>query len=393
MRIPRFVPILVLTVALPMVLAAPAPAAGEDAKDFVAWHRRQALTLRAEGRLMESIEEWTALTAMTPGDASTATRAAVETVDAALTQNRIFQSEDPMYRLAEGLCLEAVRRGSHHDPSMSYVIGRMRTADKNWRQAFLELDFARRRGFDPVRADYWWFFAATNYGKWLVDENRPEEAIKILERAVREVPDHLHRLGALINLAGAHRAHSEHTIAEGVLRSDVLPVWPKAAQAWNLLGQIYADQARIDEALEMHRRAMDLAQESDDGVYTGPAVYAEALRHTANLELKAGRTDKAEALANQFGRLKPETNDAEYLRGRVLFQKFGETDERETLLEAVRCFRRAIRYDPEDQYSRAQLLEALPRLGPDFDAEKVAIENELRALQAKDRKTGATKQQ
>lgn len=357
-----------------------------DTAHWVAWHKRRALTLRAEGRIEESVEEWMAVALLSGGAPSAVLRAAVETIDAAST-GRYFQSSDPLYKLAEGMLYDVVRQGAMHDPSLAYVVGRMRMADQAWDKAYAPLEFARRRGFDPVRADYWWFRAAANYGSWLTDHNRADDAIKILDRALRDLPQHPHHFVVRINLAHAHRQNNEHTIAETILRSDVLSVFPQCAKAWDLLGQVYGDQARLDEALDAHRRAMDLAQESDDGTFTGPAVFETALYHAAATELKAGRIEEAEALARQYGRRKPDDCDAEFLIGTVFQAKYDRSNSFEDLSEAVRCFRRAARFNREDQLSRVRLLAVLPGLPgtpeelASFADEMKRVETELRTLQ------------
>lgn len=366
------------------LLAAAAAAVGAARADdpetarWVEWHRERALRLRAQGLWAEASEEWAAISWLTPSDPHTAIQAAVETVEAGALPPRVFQPEDPAYKRADALVLEAVKRGGTHDGALAYAVGRLKLAARDWPTAYTMLHFAQDHGFDRVRARYWFFIAAVNRTPALLDDGKADEAVKNLEALIREMPEHPHRLAAEVNLATSYRYRQEHLLSESVLRTAIARR-PEAAKPWDVLGQVFADQQRLDEAIDAFRRAADLAAASEDSEFGGSAVLADALRHAATVEIRRGRLDEGERLAQRLLEVRRDDPEGVALLGMAAYARGGEEEVR----RAVVHLRRAARLDPTDVNILSRLAEALYTAREDAEADHVKRKvDELRAKEA-----------
>ncbi|MCG3133523.1 MAG: hypothetical protein HMLKMBBP_00701 [Planctomycetes bacterium] len=367
MRI-RSVTISAVSACLLALAASPGSASGgaEATDRWVEWHRRRALELRAEGRIGEALEEMLVVSNLRWNDPYAASEAAVLAIDAASAPGRTPTMLDPLVTLADRLVGEGVRRGGLHDPGLAYAIGRINMLKREYERAWRMLEECRRRGFDPVRADYWSIRAAINAATSMLDQGATDEVIQTLRAAADRSPDHPDREALLINLATAYRRRSDHVLGEAVVRDEILSRSPRNAKAWDVLAQIASELQRFDEAVAHARKAMELAKERDDGVYTGPAVYAEAVYHCAMYELARGRVDEARVLAEQYSRVRKDAADGLYLMGTILRTKGGP----ENLREAAILLRRACYKSPDDEQFLPRLVEVLHATGEDAEAQE-----------------------
>lgn len=368
-RARRAFPTVMLSAAASAVLAGFAVSGdaggGAEATDrWIRWHRQRALELRAESRLGEAIEEMLVVSNLNWTDPYPVSEAAVLAIDAASVPGRTATAVDPLVMLADRLVGEGVRRGGLHDPGLAYVIGRIAMLNREHDRAWTMLSEARRRGFDPVRAEFWSFRAAVNVVPGMLDRGRTDDAIDLLRAALDRNPEHPDRNAALLNLATSYRRRADHSLAEAVVRDEILSRSPKNAKAWDVLGQIYADYQNFDEGAKHARTAMEYAKESDDGTFTGPAVYAEAVYHCATFELRRGRVPEARALAEQYLRLRRDAADGLYLMG-MIRQAMGTPED---LREAAILLRRACYADGTDDTVASKLVEVLHAIGEDAEA-------------------------
>lgn len=353
--------------ALAVCVASAAVAAPDaDTARWRAWHEKRALWLRAHGLLQEASEEWAALAELSPGDPDAAIRAAVEILEAVSRNDRLLQKMDPAYRAVEHQCRLAAARGGLHDGALAYAIGRLRLADRDWSTAYAMLGIAADHGFDPIRARHWYFLAAVNHAQGLIDRGRVDEVVRTLEELIRDLPAHPYRLAADVNLASAYRYREEHGLAEGVLR-DAIRRHPDAAKTWDVLGQVFADQQRLDEAAEAYGRAIDLAAARDDARYTGPTVLGEALAHAVQIDIRRERLDDARRHAQRLLQVRGDDPEGFALLGQIALARGGDEDIR----EAVVLLRRAVRLAPEEKNHLARLAEALHLAGEDAESREV----------------------
>lgn len=386
MRLPPFGPRAVLgfVVGVSCALAADAAFADADQARWIEWHRRRAVRLEAEGRRPEAVEDWRALVSLEPADSAVAVRAAVAMVNVICDPPAEPKRTDPTYMAAEQLIREAVRRGAVHDPSLAFAIGRLRFADGNYKDAQDMLGFARRRGYDPARARLWHGRAVVSDTLRLLDKGDSDEAIRRLERLLKDDPDHPDAPAAKINLATSYSRRGEHVLAERIL-TDLIAASPWNARAHLVLGQTYMALSRFDEAAASFRTAMDRAQEREDGIYTGRAIHSDALLAAATMELRRGELETCQSQAEQFLQIQRDSPDGIYLLGMVALRRGGK----DNLLEAARLLRKANRLAPKTKVVLANLVQTLSELGEAEESQ--TFQKELDAIQQAERETAEKK--
>src|SRR5690606_16741028 len=96
---------------------------------------------------------------------------------------------------------------------------------------------------------------ALTYSSIYQDSGRTDQALEVLERADRELPDSAE---IKYNLAMLYEQRAKHDKFETLMRR-VIELRPDHANAYNALGYTYADQnRRMDEAQDLLERAMEL---------------------------------------------------------------------------------------------------------------------------------------
>ena len=129
-----------------------------------------------------------------------------------------------------------------------YSLGRTADAEAEFKQALaLQPDFSE---------------AQNNYGAFLISRNRFAEAIPQFESAIAN-PLYSQRTFAECNLAWALYKTGAVQRAEAQLTS-ALRIAPKFCKGWQQLGTIYAEESKLDEALEALRRYAEACPESAD---------------------------------------------------------------------------------------------------------------------------------
>src|SRR5262245_38504760 len=137
-----------------------APAEKTDA--WMSWSRRFAESLEAKGRFDDAIDEWIALSRMTPYDIRPLAHAAVLAVDTPDMRGEELYLGSRNVRVAESCIREGLARGVRNDPWLNYALGRIRFAEKKWGPAWRLFSEAMEMGYDPVVVRYWYYRAAVN---------------------------------------------------------------------------------------------------------------------------------------------------------------------------------------------------------------------------------------
>ncbi|ALO38152.1 cellulose synthase subunit BcsC [Alcaligenes faecalis] len=178
---------------------------------------------------------------------------------------------------------------------------------------------------------------ALTYSSIYQDSGRTDQALEVLERADRELPDSAE---IKYNLAMLYEQRAKHDKFETLMRR-VIELRPDHANAYNALGYTYADQnRRMDEAQDLLERAMEL---EPDNPYILDSVGWYLFRVG---DLQAA----LEYLQRSYERL-PEADVAAHL-GEVLWVK-GRRD------DAMLVFRAGLSKDAENR----TLKETIKRLG------------------------------
>jgi tetratricopeptide (TPR) repeat protein len=240
------------------------------------------------------------------------------------------------------------------------------------------LGFARQRGFDPIRTRLWHYRAVIDDTPRLLEKGESDDAIRRLERVVRDFPDHPEVLLGRIRLAISYRRRGEHVVAEKQL-TELLAQEGWCARAHLALAEVYGDLSRWDEATASYRAAMDRAQEREDGIYTGRGVFAEAVLSAAYSDLRRGELDSCAARTKQIEALRPESPDVYFLTGSIALRRGGD----ENLREGVRNLRRALRLASGQTEILGPLISALTQLGETEEAE--GYRKQLEAIQERKR--------
>lgn len=108
-------------------------------------------------------------------------------------------------------------------------------------------------------------------------------------------------------------------------------------------------------------------------------MLADAFLHAATVEIRRGRLDEGERLANRLLEVRADDPEGVALLGMAAYARGGEEDVR----RAVVILRRAARLDPEDVNILSRLAEALYTAREDAEADQVKRRvDELRAKEA-----------
>ncbi len=353
-------PRLFLLALLPVLLVAPSHA--DDAigtpESWVEWHRVRAEKLLAEGLIEETIEELFAQASLMPDGVEPLGRAAVLAVEFDHLQGRTLQPRTQMYAIADRAIREAVARGGTGDAAVTYAVGRLRMADQHWGTAWRTLGQALDRGFDPVRGRYWYFQAIVNRSAALIDSMRPQKAMDDLQQLLREQPNHPGAEMARINLAAAHRVLDERAESERLIH-EILRTNPNSAPAHRLLGMLYYDEGRNEDALQELRRTAALSKPT-----AADPMFTDALLRQADALLRLEKLDDAEDVTRRFLVLRKD-DPAGMLRMGQVARARGESR------EAVRWLRRAARRKSDSLSTLVHLKSALTEAGETADAEEV----------------------
>lgn len=199
-----------------------------------------------------------------------------------------------------------------------------------------------------------------NLATWQLENDRPEDAVPLLERAIRirpEYPTALYNLGVarlrLENFPGAAEAFSAAVQAD-----------PDYFTAWKNLGIVHARMERFESALEAMRKAFELdPKDADTAVYVVKylkllnrpeneitKVYARSyqsgarnplmLRHLAKSAFEAAAYGEAASYYEAYIKLRPSP---------VYIYNMGLARLRnEEFPEAVEAFKEATRLEPEN---------------------------------------------
>ncbi len=163
-----------------------------------------------------------------------------------------------------------------------------------------------------------------NLGFILNQEGKYLEAVRVLEKALRAVPDYPE---AMVNLAIGYKNLNRLEKAEKFCQR-ALELKPDYPRAYNTLAEIRRRRGENRAAIRAYRRALNL----------DPSLF-EARNNLANLLEETGRTEEA---AREYEKiLSREGESGRYLTnlGLHLLQK-GETD------QAIETLRRAVKLDP-----------------------------------------------
>lgn len=341
---------------LAAVLLLATPAGADAARDrWVQWHRTRALRLEAEGRQPDAVEEWVALSRLLPADTDAAVRAAVSMVEVVLDPSGTTNPGDDPYRTAEELVRIAVQRGAVFDPAVAYAIGRLRLAERDYATSLRMLDFARVRGYEPIRTKFWHYRAAAFRSREMIAEGSAALVVPLLERCIRDVPGHPDEPAVRIFLGNAYCATGKLAEAETAL-AEIVAATPWAARAHLSLGDVYAARGKYAEADAAYRVARARSLERDDGFFTGRGVMQETVLAQAKLELLRKDLPACERIVRSYLELAKDAPEGLHLLAVVLIERGGEKD----LREAAKLLRQARRLV---ELRRGAPVEILDRLG------------------------------
>ncbi len=192
----------------------------------------------------------------------------------------------------------------------------------------------------PLRDIYW----AIGHGK----ETANAQAASKLESALREAA--VDKPEPYFELAEMQRKLGRHADAEkNYLR--VIEIDPKNIQAYNNLGNLLADTVRLDDAIDLFKKAIEL-----DGGYS-----ADSYNNLGLAYIGMQRQQEAEQVFRDAAVANPFFADARLNLGTLLFQ-------REEYAAAAREFQGALAIDPGVLKARNNLAFAMLALGRSAEA-------------------------
>jgi tetratricopeptide (TPR) repeat protein len=354
-----------------LVLCAAAAPGGETSSTWVDWTERRAAELEARGEYEDAIEEWTVLAQLQPRAVEPLSRAAVLCVEVPVLRGKELTPGSPMFIAAERFVRAGIVRGGQFDAGLAYAVGRLHLAKSKWGDAWRTLTDATNWGFDPVRARWWQYRAAVNRAAMLIDTGRAQEAMEDLERLRKEQPGHVDERFLLIDLAVANHHMQQPEEAKKILDA-VLAADPGAADALYLRGVILADQGLLEDAEKTFSETLLHATAT-----YADRTYRNALVRLADVQVKLGKLDEAEATAKRLLDVAKDDPEALFALGRV-------RQARNDLDGALKLFRRVARMNPESERTLGSLQQVLHLLGLDDEAAEVG-----KRIEAMDRKHAA----
>lgn len=185
-----------------------------------------------------------------------------------------------------------------------------------------------------------------NLARLLYEANRFDEAIELLEDALRQKPDYG---DAALRLGHCYQSKGSYADAEGAYRR-ALEIEPGSLMVQQSLGGVLNDMQRSVEAEQLLRRALEQSRD---------VRQTAALRQNLAVSLKQqGRFEEALDLFDRAKATVPEIPVVDYNRGGTL-QELGRLD------EAVEAYRKAIVHNPLNLDAHNDLNRLLYRLGRD----------------------------
>ncbi len=185
----------------------------------------------------------------------------------------------------------------------------------------------------------------------LTNCGRPEPALELLEKALREHPDDFWLHFSVASVAGDSSSSRPRRDEERVRHLTVaLALRPRSAAVLNNLGAALKDQGKLDDAMACYRRALEL----DPKLAAAHNNLGIALKHQ-------GKLDEAIACYHKATELDPKLAVAHYNLGGILKDQ-GELD------DAIACFRKVIKLDPNHAGAYSNLGLALSDKGDVSDA-------------------------
>ena len=167
-----------------------------------------------------------------------------------------------------------------------------------------------------------------NLGIAFHEQGRYEEAAASYQRAIRADPEHAGCANVYCNLANALRKLELGKEAVLCYR-EALKLKPDFPEVYRYLGDMFAEQGKLDEAGRCYERALEL-RENDEAGWFG----------LADLYKKREQFGRAMACYQKVIDMHPDRPVAYNNLGNVL-------RERDRLAEAEACYRRALELDPE----------------------------------------------
>ena len=156
------------------------------------------------------------------------------------------------------------------------------------------------------------FMCHTNYGNWLMENGREDEAVLHFEKSLALKPDNV---PTLLNLARIEESHGRFDAAAARLRA-ALGVDPRDTTALINLGTVSTKAGRLDEAISSYEEALRLGSSGDYLAHNGLGValmrrgsaaeaveqFREALRLRPDYEFARANLERALSAANGPGR-------------------------------------------------------------------------------------------
>ena len=156
------------------------------------------------------------------------------------------------------------------------------------------------------------FMCQTNYGNWLMENGREDEAVHHFEMSLVLKPDNV---PTLLNLARIEESHGRFDAAAARLRT-ALGVDPRETTVLINLGTVSTKAGRLDEAISSYEEALRLGSSGDYLAHNGLGValmrrgsaaeaveqFREALRLRPDYEFARANLERALSAANGPGR-------------------------------------------------------------------------------------------
>lgn len=188
------------------------------------------------------------------------------------------------------------------------------------------------------------FNSLWSLGITLIDRNRYDEALVVLQRVVELNPSHPKVSAAWYDLATAHRRLNQPREAERILRR-LVKDFPSYAPAYGELGALLAEENRHDESLEWFEKSIRV----DPGYSTGYMLLGAALT-------RDGRLEEAERNFDFYEANFPPSGQSQLERGRYWL----EAKEPE---KAIATFKNALALDPSQYRCHYYMAQAWQLLG------------------------------
>lgn len=185
--------------------------------------------------------------------------------------------------------------------------------------------------------------ASASLGRLLQGKGHFAEAAEEYHMALKADPDHMK---SLLGYAEALRSMGRHEPSRDVCVR-ATQVDPKHAPAWNLLGVIFSEQLKFQEAESSFRRAVELDPSS--GKYLTDLGFILLFQRGNDENEFQRKIEEAEAAFRKSIDLRPDNRRTWNGLAAVLTEK-GELDQAQSI------FQESLRYDPNDSSARSGLM-------------------------------------